>query len=148
MTGELAVALLVNGAFFHMQSVMAYAVMGCAPAGPRTAAPLPTPAPRRWRAPQSHLAGEPIGRQHAQARAAHLARRPPSPARCRPRPAAPLTAPSRRRASILYFGNPMTIWSGGGTVLCIIGVLAYNHTRRLYPYRPPVVAPDAVSSPV
>jgi solute carrier family 35 protein E2 len=38
--------------------------------------------------------------------------------------------------SVLIFGNPMTALSGLGTVVCIGGVLAYNHARRRYPAAP------------
>ena len=37
--------------------------------------------------------------------------------------------------SILYFGNSITWLSAVGTAVCIGGVFAYNHARRVYPYR-------------
>ena len=43
--------------------------------------------------------------------------------------------------SILYFGNPVTWPSALGTVICISGVFAYNHARRVYPYKPPALLP-------
>ena len=45
-------------------------------------------------------------------------------------------------ASILYFGNPMSAMSALGTVICISGVLSYNHARRHYPFRHAPAAPS------
>eukprot|EP00056_Hartaetosiga_gracilis_P020071 m.17434 g.17434 ORF g.17434 m.17434 type:complete len:329 (+) comp8142_c0_seq1:64-1050(+) len=35
--------------------------------------------------------------------------------------------------SILWFGNPMTLWSSSGIFVVFIGVFAYNHARLTYP---------------
>ena len=43
--------------------------------------------------------------------------------------------------SVLYFGNAVTWLSALGTAICIGGVFAYNHARRVYPYRPSEVLP-------
>ena len=43
--------------------------------------------------------------------------------------------------SILYFGNPVTWLSALGTAVCIGGVFAYNHARRVYPYKLPLLLP-------
>ena len=37
--------------------------------------------------------------------------------------------------SILHFGNEVTWLSAFGTAACVGGVFAYNHARRVYPYR-------------
>ena len=37
--------------------------------------------------------------------------------------------------SILHFGNEVTWLSVFGTAACVGGVFAYNHARRVYPYR-------------
>ena len=42
--------------------------------------------------------------------------------------------------SVLYFGNAVTWLSALGTGVCICGVFAYNHARRVYPYvMPPLL---------
>ena len=43
--------------------------------------------------------------------------------------------------SVLYFGNPVTWLSALGTAICISGVFSYNHARRKYPYKAPMVLP-------
>ena len=102
ISGELALCLLLNGACFHMQSVMAYAVMGLiSPVSQaRARAPLSRPRGRPdlqsrvgtplasasaslplppslalalSSRPLSRARARAVGRQHAQARAAHLA---------------------------------------------------------------------------
>ena len=88
----LALSLVLNGIAFHLQSVMAYAVMGLIS------------------------------------------------------PVSQSVANTLKRAlliwlSILYFGNAVTALSAFGTVICIGGVFAYNHARRVYPYKPPPLLP-------
>ncbi len=93
MTAQLAFALLLNGAVFHLQSVMAYAVMGLISPVSQSVANTLKRALLIW-------------------------------------------------ASILYFGNPMSAMSALGTVICISGVLSYNHARRHYPFRHAPAAPS------
>jgi solute carrier family 35 protein E2 len=33
--------------------------------------------------------------------------------------------------SVLWFGNPVTIWSAAGTLICVAGVLLYNYARQV-----------------
>ena len=89
---ELALHLFLNGVAFHLQSVMAYAVMGLIS------------------------------------------------------PVSQSVANTLKRAlliwlSVLYFGNSVTWLSALGTAVCIGGVFAYNHARRVYPYKPPLPLP-------
>ena len=84
ISAELALYLMANGLAFHLQSVMAYAVMGLIS------------------------------------------------------PVSQSVANTLKRAlliwlSVLYFGNPVTWLSALGTAICIGGVFAYNHARRVYP---------------
>jgi solute carrier family 35 protein E2 len=95
-SNELAFYLILNGAAFHLQSVMAYAVMGLIS------------------------------------------------------PVSQSVANTLKRAlliwlSILYFGNQVTWLSALGTVVCIGGVFAYNHARRVYPYTPPPLLPTSTT---
>lgn len=92
ISAELALYLMANGLAFHLQSVMAYAVMGLIS------------------------------------------------------PVSQSVANTLKRAlliwlSVLYFGNPVTWLSALGTAICIGGVFAYNHARRVYPYQPPQLLP-------
>jgi len=88
----LMLALLVNGLFFHMQSILAYAVMGLISPVTQSVANTLKRALLIW-------------------------------------------------LSVLYFGNPVTMMSALGTVICIGGVFAYNHARRNYPYVPAEMRP-------
>lgn len=94
MTTELAIALFINGTFFHLQSVTAYAVMGLISPVSQSVANTLKRAMLIW-------------------------------------------------ASILYFGNPVTWVNACGTMMCIGGVLGYNHMRRRYPYKAPTVDPGS-----
>lgn len=49
--------------------------------------------------------------------------------------------------SVLVFGNRVSAGSAGGTALCILGVLAYTHARRHYPYVPPQAARQQQRTP-
>jgi len=93
-SATLACALLLNGVFFHMQSVLAYAVMGLISPVTQSVANTLKRALLIW-------------------------------------------------LSVLYFGNPLTLMSAFGTVVCIAGVFAYNHARVHYPY----VSPREVAPP-
>ncbi len=84
---ELAVHLVLNGMAFHLQSVMAYAVMGLISPITQSVANTLKRALLIW-------------------------------------------------LSVLYFGNAVTWFSALGTGICIGGVFAYNHARRVqsHPY--------------
>ena len=122
----LALHLLLNGGAFHLQSVMAYAVMGLISPVSQVSAAFFTARARARNATSRTLT---FDARHTESAA---------PAQS--------VANTLKRAlliwlSILYFGNPVTWLSALGTVVCIGGVFAYNHARRVYPYKPPEILP-------
>mmetsp|Transcript_2689 Transcript_2689/g.7049 ORF Transcript_2689/g.7049 Transcript_2689/m.7049 type:complete len:379 (-) Transcript_2689:80-1216(-) len=87
LMGSLLFHLVFNGVSFHLQSVMAYAVMSVV--SPVTQSVLNT-----------------------------------------------LKRALLIWLSILWFGNPVTVWSALGTVICVFGVFSYNYARQNYPPAP------------
>ncbi len=84
MSPTLMLWLLVDGVFYHLQSVTAYYTMNCL------------------------------------------------------NPVSQSVANTAKRAlliflSILWFGNPITLWSGSGMLVVFMGVFLYNHCRLNYP---------------